>query len=323
MDKTKRLIPYVGYGKPNTLNLMGSVLYQTTMKEAKSEDSKWINTKRILQLFLTKPTINEVVTIIFNNQSKKITTDKNGYFRVILNLDTDIKAGWHTVRYYLNKGTPYEVMVQNKCMVIDNSVAFGVISDIDDTIVISHSHRHRKKIWTALSKNATTRKTNKDISRFYNKLHAGKNPFFYISSSERNLYDFWTNFMETKGFPSGPLLLKELKYGLTDFIFSGKGKHDHKYEKIASLLNFYPFLLFILVGDNGQKDMDIYHRIVLDFPGRIKSIFIVPVINKNLDKKIVHDCKAHNVDIISVKNIADAFKQLPNITKNKNRNFTE
>jgi phosphatidate phosphatase APP1 len=184
MNKKKRLIPYVGYGKSNTIVLMGSVLFGKTFKDAQSEDSKWKNFNKMLQLFLTKPILNEQVTILFHNHSKTITTDENGFFKTTLQLNSEIKAGWHTVYYYLNKDTSYEISAENKCMVVDDSVSFGVISDIDDTIVVSHSHRYRKKLWTALSKNAMTRKPNKTLSKFYNKLCADKNPFFYVSSSE-------------------------------------------------------------------------------------------------------------------------------------------
>ena len=145
MNKKKRLMPYIGYGKPNTIILMGSVLYSSAVKDAKKEDSKWRNS-------------NEQVTILFHNHSKTITTDKNGYFKTTLQLTSEIKAGWHSVSYYLNKDTPFEVSAENKCIIIDESVSLGVISDIDDTIVVSHSHRYRKKIWTALSKNAINMK---------------------------------------------------------------------------------------------------------------------------------------------------------------------
>jgi phosphatidate phosphatase APP1 len=312
MNKNKRLIPYVGYGKSNTIIIMGSVLYQTIERKSKHEDSIWVNAKQMLQLFLTKPTVNEEVTLLFNQQSKNIITDKNGYFKTTLHLNSEIKAGWHSVYYFLNKGRPNEIMVENKCIILDNSTPFGVISDIDDTIVVSHAYRFRKKIWTALSKNTVTRKPNKILAKFYNKLHQNKTPFFYVSSSERNLYEFWSHFMKTNNFPLGPLLLKELKYGITDLIFSGKGKHHHKYDKISQLLKFYPFLNFVLVGDNGQKDEQIYHRIVLDFPGRINSVFIVPSKHKRMNKKIVADYKKHHVNFFIIKHNNNFIKEALN-----------
>jgi phosphatidate phosphatase APP1 len=114
--------------------------------------------------------------------------------------------------------------------------------------------------------------------------------------------------MKLNDFPCGPLFLKELKYGFKDFIFSGKGKHTHKYNKIKALLDFYPFLTFILVGDNGQKDIEIYYNIVVDFPQRIKSIYIVQALNKNLSNSIVQNYAAHNVSIIAIKNFDEAIK---------------
>ena len=297
MNKNKRLIPYIGYGRPNTIVVMGSVLFGKNVKASKPEDSKWNNSKKMLKLFFSKPSVNEEVTIIFNDQTKLITTDGNGYFKTTLQFDKPVDAGWHTINYYLNKNKPNQILVENKCIILDSATTFGVISDIDDTIVVSHANRFRKKIWTALSKNANTRKTKGTILKLYGKLRSEKKAFFYVSSSERNLYEFWNHFFKANGFPLGPLLLKELKYGITDFMFSGKGTHRHKYDKISDLLDFYPFLSFILVGDNGQKDVQIYHRIAMDFPGRINSVYIVKAVHKSLDKTIMTDFKRLNVNL--------------------------
>ncbi|MAU17094.1 MAG: hypothetical protein CMH46_16320 [Muricauda sp.] len=300
LKNRKEILPYLGYGKENTIKIMGSAFYERRLNDSRINDSNWTNAKRMIRLFHQRPVAHEEVLISFNGHSKKVITDDRGYFETELNFDTAIGVGYHHVQYSLLGQLPNPVTAHGKCLVVDSNSTLGIISDIDDTIVTSHAYGFSKKIRTALFNNAHTRETNTGIVSFYKELHTHGGPFFYVSSSERNMYGYWMNFLKTNGFPIGPLLLKELKYGIKDLILTGKGKHNHKYEKITHILNFYPFLSFILVGDNGQEDVEIYHSVVLDFPHRIKGIIIVPTLQKSLDRDIVADCKKYNVDILTI-----------------------
>ena len=86
---------------------------------------------------------------------------------------------------------------------------FGVISDIDDTIVSSHVANKLKMILTAALSNSRTRKPFAGVAAFYRALHAGVNPFFYVSKSPWNLYAPLVEYLEVQGLPLGPLLLRD------------------------------------------------------------------------------------------------------------------
>ena len=97
-------------------------------------------------------------------------------------------------------------------------------------------------------------------------------PFFYVSSSPWNLYGFIAEFMELNGIPHGPMFLKD--YGIDRSNFIRKRHDEHKLEAIERVLAFYSKLRFILIGDNGQRDVSIYARVVSDYPARVAAVFI-------------------------------------------------
>ena len=99
------------------------------------------------------------------------------------------------------------------------------------------------------------------------------NPFFYVSSSEWNLYDYLTEFFKHNRLPEGIFLLSELKR-IWELFRSGQTKHAGKQVRIERLLNVFPKQQFILIGDNSQKDPAIYTALATKFPHRIFAIYI-------------------------------------------------
>lgn len=182
---------------------------------------------------------------------------------------------------------------------------FGIISDIDDTIMISHSTQILRKLRLMLTRNSRTRKPFPGVEEFYRALHFGadgksENPFFYISSSEWNLYDLIDDFCSFNKFPKGVYLLRELKPGILNLWNQGGGNHEHKFEKIMHLFHTYPDMSFVLVGDNGQHDPDIYSRIAHIYPTRVKAIYIRTVKRQKDErmKKLISDMEEINVQLV-------------------------
>ncbi len=144
----------------------------------------------------------------------------------------------------------------------------------------------------------------KGVSAFYQALQKGKegtanNSIFYVSSSPWNLYDVLTDFFEINRVPKAPVLLRDLGLSETKFI---KEKHgEHKPVKIRHILDTYPDLPFILVGDNGQHDPQIYSQIIREYPGRILAAYIRDVTPDTQEleiKKITEKVLSHGVDMV-------------------------
>jgi phosphatidate phosphatase APP1 len=158
-----------------------------------------------------------------------------------------------------------QIRATGRTLVPPPDAQFGVVSDIDDTIVYSQVIRKLRMIVSLAFSNARTRKPFKGVAAFYRALHRGRNPIFYVSKSPWNLYLPLLEFLELQGLPLGPLLLRD--FGL-------RMNKRHKSEAIEAILQTYPQLQFILIGDSGEQDPEIYADIVRRFPERIRVIYI-------------------------------------------------
>ena len=154
---------------------------------------------------------------------------------------------------------------------------FGVISDIDDTVIQSRVSNFLQAARIVMLGNARTRLPFPGVAAFYRALRDGgsgdeKNPIFYVSSSPWNIYDVISEFMELQNIPKGPLLLRDWDMDLN--VLSADRHFDHKGVSIRNILGSYPSLPFILIGDSSQHDPEIYRQIVHEFPDRIQAIYI-------------------------------------------------
>jgi phosphatidate phosphatase APP1 len=163
------------------------------------------------------------------------------------------------------------------------NAAFGVISDLDDTIVQTDVLNLFKMLRNTIFRNAHTRLPFDGVVTFYQSLQKGtddtKNPIFYVSSSPWNLYDLITDFYKLQKIPLGPIFLRDI--GLSAHAIGGKDHMGHKLGYISKLLDRHPDLPFILLGDSGQKDPWVYEEAVRRYPGRIPTIYIRDVTNSD------------------------------------------
>lgn len=233
----------------------------------------------IFHMFNIRPMPNVEITLEF--KGKKVTTKtlKDGYFRFTIPFDVPLESGWH--EYLVSCNTGEMGIVQKDEVLKPFNSNFGIISDIDDTFLISHSSNFFKKLYVLLSKNINKRKIFDDVVQHYRLLSlsghkdtGGANSFFYVSSSEWNLYEFIVEFSRIHQLPKAVIKLKKIKTGIMDFLFTGRGSHDHKFEKIKDIISFYPQLTYVLLGDDSQRDPFIYERICKIFPENIKAVYI-------------------------------------------------
>jgi len=233
------------------------------------------------------------------DQEVTTETDENGCFSVRIPFPEQVSPGWYTAYYSvenpLEEG-PDELETKEDVLIVNSAVPFGIISDVDDTIIISYANRTLRKLRLILTKNASTRLPFPGVAALYQQFQtptqeAGPNPFFFISSSEWNLYDFLVEFCAIQKIPKGVFLLDNLKKGLLDVVRSGGGTHNHKLEKARGLLNLYPDLSFVLFGDSGQRDAALYAELCREFPDRILAIYIRQVTNGPTRQEIMDHFK--------------------------------
>ncbi|MFP2997221.1 phosphatase domain-containing protein [Spongiivirga sp. MCCC 1A20706] len=221
------------------------------------------------------------------------TTDNHGYF-IAKSSHNDLLAltneeGWiQTEVSYNDLHNGRKIQLDNRfpaeVLIPSTTARFGVASDIDDTILHTGvvSKLKWKLIVNTFFKSAQKRKSLDGAAEFYHLLHRGKtgkeaNPIFYVSHSPWNLYRYLEAFLKQNNFPKGPILLRSFEH----FVSRRKRKEGpRKKHEISALLAAYPDLPFILIGDGGEYDLDIYLDIAEQHPGQVRSIYIRSVKHK-------------------------------------------
>jgi phosphatidate phosphatase APP1 len=279
-----RILPYRGYGTPERVRLTGRVLQDEPVGAAGERDSVWRNLGNTWKRFDSDEIPFARLAARCAGWSGEVTADEEGYFKVDVPRKAPQKAqeesGWLPLELELlaplsNSGG---VRATGSFLVPPPEAEFGIISDIDDTVVETGVTRRLAMARTVLLRNARTRLPFKGVAAFYAALCQGgrlagcPNPIFFVSGSPWNLYDLLAEFMELQAIPRGPLLLRD--FGLDRRKLSHAAGREHKLGCIRPILDLYPRLPFILVGDSGERDPEIYRQIVREAPGRIRAVYI-------------------------------------------------
>ncbi|MEO8116811.1 MAG: phosphatase domain-containing protein [Bacteroidota bacterium] len=270
---------YHGYGHTNNLFVYGHVLKGKNFLQGTYTNNAFINFIHLIRLFFISPIPGARVKLHWQNQSFDSTTESDGFFKFEWQSDTEITAGWHEIQVDLLNAGGQSIATGRGKIFIPHSTQYGFISDIDDTVLISHSGTTGKKLWSMLTKNPRSRKTFADVVNYYQLLSTAHtevdvpNPFFYVSSSEWNLYDYLNEFFKYNQLPKGAFLLNEIKKWYQLFK-TGTTKHQGKFNRVERILKAFPAQQFVLLGDNSQSDPDIYKLIADEYPHQILSIYI-------------------------------------------------
>lgn len=268
---------YRGYANEQELIVMGHVFKRTYDYDFQKKNFK--NATSVINQFRIKTLKNFDVYLKHGQQEIHTKTLDDGHFKFCIPLENETSFGW--MDYEVSMVYNNETTISKGTFIRPHKGNLGIISDIDDTFLISHTHNFFKKIYILLFKNVNDRKVFKDVVPHYQALSSAgrnnkeeENAFFYISSSEWNLYRFIVKFTKIHQLPRAVILLKDIKRGITDFFMSGRGNHDHKFDKIKHVLEFYPNLKYVLLGDDSQHDPILYERICKIFPVTVKAVYI-------------------------------------------------
>ncbi|HEX8358446.1 MAG TPA: phosphatase domain-containing protein [Segetibacter sp.] len=281
---------YHGYGSETKMIVFGHVFSLSPLPRKKYAQNFWTNTFALLRSFMVRRVQAAKVRLIWGDTLCEAVTAKDGFFRFEWKTPLAMTPGIYKVQvhYYKEKSGKEEILAKGTGSVIIPFInQYSFISDIDDTFLISHSSNLRKRLYVLLTKNAHSRKPFEGVVNHYKLLASARttashpNPFFYVSSSEWNLYDFIKEFTRKNEMPEGVYLLSQIKK-LSEVWKTGATKHSTKFMRIARILEAYPLQKFVLLGDDSQQDPVIYAGIVNHFPGRIVSVYLRHVYEKNV-----------------------------------------
>jgi len=211
---------------------------------------------------------NKEILITTNNKTIKTNTDKYGSFSVVVDL---LPMGEIIIKTVGND-KPLKIL-QTYPVIFENTQSpFDVISDIDDTIIVSYTTDFFKRIGTLGFTQPKKRKVVGFTQKLLKEFAKYDTRVFYVSKSESNLFAMLTSFIKHNKLPTGTLILTPyLKFSQ---LFNPKKDRDYKLNNIWFILKNTGAKKYVLLGDDSQKDMEVYSEIAQEFPERILKIYI-------------------------------------------------
>lgn len=287
-----QIITFRSYGTANHLYVKGRAIQDEGIDLSKTGffNLIWNSWKR----FETDKVKNaKLILKLADGRTLETVSDSQGYFLIDAMIEnllplTDAEGWLHYSISFAEEIKGRKIQQNNnfkgEILIPSEGAKFGVISDIDDTIL--HTGLTSFFKW-AVVKNTFFKRVEKRIplegaAAFYHQLHDGKsgsdcNPVFYVSHSPWNLYRYLEVFLQKNDFPKGPILLRDF---VNPFAKKYKPEKPQKQKEIINILKTYPQMSFILIGDSGEHDPDIYIEIAEAHPERILAIYLRNVNHK-------------------------------------------
>jgi phosphatidate phosphatase APP1 len=271
-DKAEIIVSY-GYGTPQRFVLEGRVAELRGGRAAKADDSWLRNLWRTLRA-LREEELRPQLLLSFASRTWSLSCDDGGYFALRGYTPPPAHPGWNPVVVATVDGT---ASVKTPVLIVPPEDTIGIISDFDDTVIVSEVGSRPRLLEHSLLENDLQRRPVAGMAAFYRDILA-RNPLpqaapvFYLTASPRQLQPGIRSFLERNGFPAGPIVAKKItnETGGDPLLDQEAYKREH----IERILADLPDVRFVLVGDDGERDPETYEAIRGGHPGRIEAIFI-------------------------------------------------
>ncbi len=272
------LQPYRGYGSRTEAFLIGRVFRQSASHGASGREDLAAHLRDIARRIARRAVRGAEVTARCHGAEQRVVTDRDGYFRIHLKFPEPPPAArpWLTVDLRLEGAHPVEAEVD--VFIAPERSRFVVISDIDDTVMRTGVANKLAMLWRLFVEDAEDRSPFPGVAALYRALHDGVserecNPMLYVSRAPWGIYDVLDEFFRLHRIPIGPILFLR-EWGLRWTSPLPRRAEDHKQILIRNMLDLYHDLPFVLIGDSGQHDPEIYRQIVDEHPGRVLAVLI-------------------------------------------------
>ncbi|KQO82716.1 MULTISPECIES: App1 family protein [unclassified Frigoribacterium] len=257
------IVPYTGYGSPGWARVLSRVLL-TPAGTLEGIDRANV---RGWRSFTSVPVEKARVDVVLGGRTHHLTTDRGGVLDV--RVEVDLEPGWHIATVSCEGSLPVDAPVY----VIDPDVRFGIVSDIDDTVMVTSLPRPFLAAWNTFVLNEHARRPVPGMSVLYERLQrsAGGCPVIYLSTGAWNVAPTLSRFLSRNLYPSGPLLLTD--WGPTHDRFFRSGR-EHKRASLERLAAEFPHMRWLLVGDDGQHDEELYGSFLHEHPDSVAAVAI-------------------------------------------------
>lgn len=269
--KTPSVIPYIGYGTTEWVRVLGRVLYlkhETREHTRFRPDVAAVSRVRGWRTFTSLYVPYQPVSVLIDGEPvTEVAADRGGVVDAIV--PVTLSHGWHTVTLRAGGGESAEAPVN----IVDPAAELGVISDVDDTILITALPKPFVAAWNSFVLDEHARTATPGMAVMLDHLvaeHPGA-PVVYLSTGAWNAAPALSRFLARNLYPMGPLLLTD--WGPTHDRWFRSGK-EHKRRELRRLVDEFPSIRWVLFGDDGQHDEALYHEFATAHPENIAAVAI-------------------------------------------------
>lgn len=274
------VIGFSGYGTDRRVRVLARVLMtnpdqdstpkpdSVDMDDMGDMDSLGKQAQRGWRQFFTIQVPDHPISVRVGDRTVNTRTDGNGYLDVLIQ-DHGLSVGWHDITVEAAGSEQATARV----LIVDSSARLGLVSDIDDTIMVTWLPRALLAAWNSWIRHTNTRQPVPGMAEFYAELlkNDADAPVFYLSTGAWNTFETLKGFLNKHKLPDGPMLLTDWGPTPTGLFRSGQ---EHKKVQLRNLIIDYPDIKWILVGDDGQHDPLIFSEAVAEHPDRIAGVAI-------------------------------------------------
>lgn len=263
----QRVVPFTGYGNEEHLRVLGRVVLRHPVRRPGPFAHQPLRRRGMKNLF-QQAVPNAKVRVQVGNDIIDVLADRGGYLDLSVR-HHNLPPGWTTVKVWTDSAAPVDAPIQ----IVSSDEEYGLISDIDDTIIASSLPRLLIAAWNSFVITEGQRRAIPGMARFYQHFqqrHPGA-PVIYVSTGAWNTIPFLNRFLQRHGFPAGALLLTDWGPTNTGFFRSGP---DHKRYSMHELARDFPAIKWLLVGDDGQRDPLLYREFAELQPDHVRAIAI-------------------------------------------------
>jgi phosphatidate phosphatase APP1 len=264
------VIPFSGYGSTDSVRILCRVLLAkpgTAVRTKRPRSNGHQAGIRGWRSFTSVPVKNVMVTIEIGGQAHRVRADRGGVVDTVV--PVHLSPGWHTARLHAESSAVEEAPI----FVVAPAVRHGIVSDVDDTVMVTTLPRPLLAAWNTFVLDEHARVPTPGMAVLLERLAAATagSPVIYLSTGAWNVAPTLSRFLSRNLYPAGALLLTD--WGPThDRLF--RSGQDHKRENLRRLAQEFPDVSWILIGDDGQHDEAIYSEFQNDFPASVAAVAI-------------------------------------------------
>ena len=258
------VIGFRGFGSTEQVRILARLLFvhpDPSTRKVRKVVRGW-------RAFTSVPVANHKVKVSIAGRSFTVSSDRGGVIDAVL--DVTLEPGWHDIEMLATEDGGW---THTEVLVIDPGAKVGIVSDIDDTVMVTYLPRLFLAGWNTFVLDENARRPVPGMPVLLNKIagHYRDAPTVYLSTGPWNVAPTLERFLSRHMYPKGPLLLTD--WGATPERAFRSGR-EHKSSSLERLAHDFPDIKWVLVGDDGQHDETIYGNFARDFPQHVLAVAI-------------------------------------------------